>query len=52
MKNIDGVIEDKQSASNTIKFIFPLKELLKYSTTLKLLEEENIGKISVFMSNL
>lgn len=34
-KNIKKSIEDQQSASNTIKFIFPLKELPNFSKTLK-----------------
>lgn len=36
-KNINSV-EDKQAANNTLKFIFPLRELDKFSKTLKLLE--------------
>lgn len=51
-KNISRSVEDKQAASNTLKFIFPLSELPKFSTTLKALEDAQVGSISVFMSNL
>lgn len=34
-KNISRSVEDQQSAANTIKFIFPLKELPFFSKTLK-----------------
>lgn len=34
-KNISKSVEDTQSAANTIKFIFPLKELPFFSRTLK-----------------
>lgn len=51
-KNISKSVEDQQSAANTVKFIFPLKELPNFSKTLKELEEAKIGEISIFMSNL
>lgn len=51
-KNISRSVEDQQSAANTVKFIFPLKELPNFSKTLKELEEAKIGEISIFMSNL
>ena len=51
-RNIARSVEDQQSAANTVKFIFPLKELPNFSKTLKELEEAKVGEISIFMSNL
>lgn len=51
-RNIARSVEDQQSAANTVKFIFPLKELPNFSKTLRELEEAKVGEISIFMSNL
>lgn len=51
-KNIARSVEDQQSAANTVKFIFPLKELPHFSKALRELEEARVGEISIFMSNL
>jgi hypothetical protein len=51
-KGLARCTEDKQTAKNTLKFVLPLSELPKFAKTFKLLEEADVGQVSVYVSNL
>ena len=45
-------VEDRQTAKNTVKFRLPFEEIGRFAAVFAELEREDVGMISVYVSNL